>query len=84
VPLVSRLRPGIRATGPNGSTALPFAIRERNRISYLTALTSATYVVLPKENHMQLIEAATLDEIRRSRGICSFTQPSRQSSRNPN
>ena len=34
---------------------------ERTRISYLTALTSATYVVLPKENHMQLTEAATLD-----------------------
>jgi hypothetical protein len=34
---------------------------ERTRISYFTALTSATYVVLPKENHTQLIEAATLD-----------------------
>src|SRR5258708_32271521 len=48
------------------STAL---VRSRNsrqeirgsRISYFTALTSATYVVLPKENHMQLAEAATLD-----------------------
>jgi hypothetical protein len=34
---------------------------ERTRISYFRALTSATYVVLPKENHMQLTEAATLD-----------------------
>jgi len=34
---------------------------ERTRISYFTALTSATYVVLPKENHTQLIEAATLE-----------------------
>ena len=34
---------------------------ERTRISYFTALTSATYVVLPKENHMQLTEAATLN-----------------------
>jgi hypothetical protein len=34
---------------------------ERTRISYFTALTSPTYVVLPKENHMQLTEAATLD-----------------------
>jgi hypothetical protein len=34
---------------------------ERTRISYFTALSSATYVVLPKENHMQLTEAATLD-----------------------
>ena len=34
---------------------------ERTRISYFTALTSATYVVLPKENHMLLTEAATLD-----------------------
>jgi hypothetical protein len=34
---------------------------ERTRISYLTALTSATCAVLPKENHMQLTEATTLD-----------------------
>jgi hypothetical protein len=34
---------------------------ERTRISYFTALTSAAYVVLSKENHMQLTEAATLD-----------------------
>ena len=34
---------------------------ERTRISYLTALTGATYVVLPKENHMQLAEATRLD-----------------------
>jgi hypothetical protein len=39
----------------------PFVIPERTRISYLTALTTATYVVLYKENHMQSIEAATLD-----------------------
>jgi hypothetical protein len=34
---------------------------ERTRISYSTALTAATYVVLLKENHMHLTEAATLD-----------------------
>jgi hypothetical protein len=34
---------------------------ERTRISYLTALTSATGVVLFKEDHMQLTEAATFD-----------------------
>jgi hypothetical protein len=34
---------------------------ERTRISCFTALNSTTYVVLPKENHMQLTEAATLD-----------------------
>jgi len=34
---------------------------ERTRISDFTALTGATYVVLSKENHMQLTEAATLD-----------------------
>jgi hypothetical protein len=34
---------------------------ERTRISYFTALSNATYVVLPKENHMQLTEAATRD-----------------------
>jgi len=39
----------------------PFCHPERTRISYITALNSATYVVLPKENHMQLTEAATLD-----------------------
>jgi hypothetical protein len=39
----------------------PFCHPERTRVSYITALNSATYVVLPKENHMQLTEAATLD-----------------------
>ena len=34
---------------------------ERTRISSFTALTGAAYVVLLKENHMQLTEAATLD-----------------------
>jgi hypothetical protein len=34
---------------------------ERTRISYFTDLNNATYVVLLKENHMQLTEAATLD-----------------------
>jgi hypothetical protein len=34
---------------------------ERTRISYFAALTGTTYVVLLKENHMQLFEAATLD-----------------------
>jgi hypothetical protein len=34
---------------------------ERTRISCFTALTGATYVVLPKENHTQLTVAATLD-----------------------
>jgi hypothetical protein len=36
-------------------------IRSGARISYFTAFASATYVVLPKENHMHLTEAATLD-----------------------
>jgi hypothetical protein len=39
----------------------PFCHPERTRISYFAALTGATYVVLLKENHMQLFEAATLD-----------------------
>src|ERR1700726_1881769 len=39
----------------------PFCHPERSRISYFTALNSATYVVLPKENHMQLTEATTLN-----------------------
>jgi hypothetical protein len=42
-------------------TLLSLCHPERTRISYFTALTSATYVVLPKENHMQLTEAAILD-----------------------
>ena len=49
------------ATALHGSVALPFCHPERTRISYFTALTSTTYVVLLKENHMQLTEAATLD-----------------------
>jgi hypothetical protein len=40
---------------------LLFVIPKRTRISYLTALTRATYVVLVKENHMQLTEATTLE-----------------------
>jgi hypothetical protein len=39
----------------------PFCHPERTRISYFAARTGATYVVLLKENHMQLFEAATLD-----------------------
>src|ERR1700692_2140879 len=39
----------------------PFCHPERSRISYFAALAGATYVVLLKENHMQLFEAATLD-----------------------
>jgi hypothetical protein len=42
------------------STALSLSSRAYSDF-LLTALTGATYVVLPKENHMQLIEAATLD-----------------------
>jgi hypothetical protein len=44
---------------------------ERTRISYFTALTGATYVVLPKENHMQLTEATTLD---RKSGVADLTR----------
>ncbi len=41
---------------------LPFPLSSRAyRISCFTALTSATFVVLPKENHMPLTEATTLD-----------------------
>jgi hypothetical protein len=43
------------------SFSSPFCHPERTRVSYITALNSATYVVLPKENHMQLTEVATLD-----------------------
>jgi hypothetical protein len=39
----------------------PFCHPERTRISYFAALTGAAYVVLLKENHMQLVEATTFD-----------------------
>jgi hypothetical protein len=52
-----RLGPATTLYEPSPSPCHP----ERTRISYFTALTRATYVVLPKENHMQLTEAATLD-----------------------
>ncbi len=39
----------------------PICHPDRTRISYFTALASDAYVVLLKENHMQLIEVATLD-----------------------
>jgi hypothetical protein len=35
------------------STTLSFCHPERTRISYFTALTGATYVVLLKENHIK-------------------------------
>jgi hypothetical protein len=41
--------------------ALSFVIPSVPAISYFTALTGPAYVVLLKENHMQLFEAATLD-----------------------
>jgi hypothetical protein len=59
--------PLLRQTPFHPATALslqqpsPFCHPERTRISYFTALATATYVVLPKENHMHLTEAATLD-----------------------
>jgi hypothetical protein len=61
VPQVSLLRPGILATDPNWKLYPPLCHPERTRVSYFTALNSNAYVVLPKENHMQLAEAATLD-----------------------
>ncbi len=48
-------------TALNLTVALSFVIPRRTRISYFTALTAATYVVLLKENHMQLTEVAILD-----------------------
>src|SRR5882724_5597772 len=43
---------------------------ERTRISYSLLSPATTHVVLPKENHMQLTEAATLDrKIRGSRPV---------------
>jgi hypothetical protein len=42
------------------NATLSFCHPERTRISYFTALTGTTYVVLLKENHMHLTEATTL------------------------
>ena len=56
-----RLPPWPLATVLSSQRPSPFCHPERTRISYFTALTGATYVVLLKENHMQLFEAATLD-----------------------
>ena len=39
----------------------PFCHSERTRISYFTVPSGAACVVLLKENHMPLFEAATLD-----------------------
>jgi hypothetical protein len=52
-----RLGPAAALYGPSPFPCHP----ERTRISYFTTLNSATYVVLPKENHMRLTEATTLD-----------------------
>src|SRR5216684_7165107 len=41
--------------------ACPGVPWERSRVSYLTDLTRAACVVLSKENHMRLTEAATCD-----------------------
>jgi hypothetical protein len=46
---------------PRSHSPLLFVIPKRTRISYLTALTGAAYVVLTKENHMRLFEAAIID-----------------------
>ncbi len=51
-----------------------------NRISHIAALTGATYVVLPKENHMQLTEAATLD---RKSGEADLSRPAVEGSAVP-
>jgi hypothetical protein len=47
------------ATTLYGTVALSFVIPSVP--GFPTSLNSTTYVVLPKENHMQLTEAATLD-----------------------
>jgi hypothetical protein len=50
----------VRATTLYGTVPSPLSSR-RTRISYFTGLTGAAYVVLLKENHMQLTEAVILD-----------------------
>jgi hypothetical protein len=51
------------------TVALSFVIPKRTRISYFRVLTATTYVVLIKEKHMQLTEAAILD---RKSGVPEF------------
>src|SRR5580700_5629481 len=45
----------------NGSATLPFVIPSVPGFPPSPLSPATTYVVLPKENHMQLTEAATLD-----------------------
>jgi hypothetical protein len=49
------------ATALYGSVALSFVIPSVPGFPTLPLFPATTYVVLPKENHMQLTEAATLD-----------------------
>jgi|SRR5882757_1344165 hypothetical protein len=66
-PVIGAGKP-IRAAPLLAQPPSPFCHPERTRISYSPA---TTYVVLPKENHIQLTEATALDrKIRGSRGIC--------------
>jgi hypothetical protein len=53
--------PLLLATALSLQQPSPICHPERTRISYFTGLIGATCVVLPKENHMPLTEAATLD-----------------------
>src|SRR5580692_6911545 len=45
----------------NGSATLPFVIPSVPGFPTSLLSVATTYVVLPKENHMQLIEVANLD-----------------------
>ena len=51
----------LQPASPICHPACPGVPWDRTQISYFTALASDAYVVLLKENHMQLIEVATLD-----------------------
>jgi hypothetical protein len=63
--------PSPLATALSSLPFSPFCHPERTRISYITALTAATHVVLPKENHTQPDRSRNSEqEIRGSRGIC--------------
>ena len=65
------------ATALSLQQPFPFCHPERTRISYFTALTTATYVVLLKENHMHLTEAVTLDRKSREGEGSAVLLPSR-------
>jgi hypothetical protein len=72
-----------RRRGTQPIVRSPCVIRSVPGFFYFTALTSATFVVLPKENHMQLTEDTTLDrKSGEAEVVCSFSTRRQPQARN--